>query len=95
MGIMDIDVAHVAKLGWLPLDDEEKRLFEKQLGKILSFFQKLDAVDVRKAFSIRTFHAGKAPREDEPSPSLPQSEVLSNVPKVERGTVVIKGIFEG
>ena len=45
-GPSDLDVGYVAKLARLNLTDEETRLFQKQLGDVLKYAEKLKEVDV-------------------------------------------------
>ncbi len=42
----DLDVAYVAKLARVNLTAEETQLFQKQLGDLLSYAEKLREVDV-------------------------------------------------
>ena len=42
----EIDVAHVAKLARLNLTAEEAALFQRQLGRVLEYAEKLRAADV-------------------------------------------------
>ena len=42
----EIDVAYVAKLARLNLSDDETRLFQRQLGDVLKYAEKLREVDV-------------------------------------------------
>ena len=74
---MDIDyIAHLARIH---LTDEEKAQYAAQLGDILDYFKKLDAVDVSDVEP--TAHASPVYnvwREDVPGPTLPVAEALRN-----------------
>ncbi len=78
---MRIDVSRVAKLANLPLTQEEEKKFEKQLGEILSYIEKLNEVDTKNIESTsQVTGLENVTREDTASPSLPQEEVLKNAP---------------
>ncbi len=47
----DLDVAYVARLARLNLTDEETELFQKQLGDVLKYAEKLREVDVSQCRS--------------------------------------------
>jgi aspartyl-tRNA(Asn)/glutamyl-tRNA(Gln) amidotransferase subunit C len=76
------DVEHVARLSRLALTDQEKERMRRELDGILSYIDKLRAlntVDVPP-----TSHAvpmTNVMREDEPRPSLSQDEMLANAPE--------------
>jgi aspartyl-tRNA(Asn)/glutamyl-tRNA(Gln) amidotransferase subunit C len=76
------DVEHVARLSRLALTDQEKERMRRELDGILSYIDKLRAlntVDVPP-----TSHAvpmTNVMREDEPRPPLPQDEMLANAPE--------------
>ena len=48
-GASEIDVAYVAKLARLNLSDEETRLFQKQLGDVLKYAEKLREAKMSRA----------------------------------------------
>ena len=41
-----IDISYVANLARIELTDEEKEVFSRQLGQIITYFEKLSKVDV-------------------------------------------------
>ncbi len=76
------DVEHVARLSRLALTDQEKERMRRELDGILSYIDKLRALDT--AGVPPTSHAvpmTNVMREDEPRPSLPQDEMLANAPE--------------
>ena len=78
------DVEHVARLSRLALTDQEKERMRRELDGILSYIDKLRALDTANV--PPTSHAvpmTNVMREDEPRPSLAQDEMLANAP--ERG----------
>jgi aspartyl-tRNA(Asn)/glutamyl-tRNA(Gln) amidotransferase subunit C len=72
----------VARLSRLALTDQEKERMRRELDGILSYIDKLRALDT--ADVPPTSHAvpmTNVMREDEPRPSLSQEEMLANAPE--------------
>jgi len=75
------DVEHVARLARLDLSAAEKERMSRELDGILTYIDKLRALDT--AGVEPTSHAvpvTNVMRDDVPGPSLPQSEALANAP---------------
>jgi aspartyl-tRNA(Asn)/glutamyl-tRNA(Gln) amidotransferase subunit C len=75
------EVEQVARLARLTLSDAEKERMRRELDGILSYIDKLRAVDTEGV--PPTSHAvpmTNVMREDEPVPSLPQEDMLANAP---------------
>lgn len=75
------DVAHVAMLARLGLDDEERRRIGAELDVILAHIERLQAADisdVRETAQVGTLV--NVWREDDPAPSLTQVQALVNAP---------------
>ena len=75
------DVEHVARLARLDLGPEEKERMRRELDGILSYIDKLRAVDTEAVEP--TSHAvplTNVMREDVMEPSFPQSDMLANAP---------------
>jgi aspartyl-tRNA(Asn)/glutamyl-tRNA(Gln) amidotransferase subunit C len=75
------DVAKIAALANLELDQSEVDLFARQLGDILNYAEEVQQVDttgVPPTASVLTRHA--ADRPDEVRPSLDRDEALANAP---------------
>jgi aspartyl-tRNA(Asn)/glutamyl-tRNA(Gln) amidotransferase subunit C len=75
------EVDHVARLARLALSDVEKERMRRELDGILSYIDKLRALDTEGV--PPTSHAvpmTNVMREDEPAPSLPQADMLANAP---------------
>lgn len=92
--IDDRTVAHVARLSRLELSPEERDRFRTQLGDILAYVQRLNALDL--ADVPPTVHARPAAnvlRDDEVRPSLSQREALANAPAVENGYFVVPPVI--
>ncbi len=91
---MKFDISHVAKLANLPLTDEEKKKFEKQLEETISYIQNLNEVDVTGIESTsQVTGLENVTREDEVKPSLSQEEALKNAKRTHSGFLKVKGIL--
>ena len=76
------DVEHVARLARLELSEAEKERMRRELDSILSYIDKLRALDTEGVEP--TSHAiamTNVMREDAPRPSFPQEEMLANAPE--------------
>jgi aspartyl-tRNA(Asn)/glutamyl-tRNA(Gln) amidotransferase subunit C len=75
------EVAHVAMLARLGLDDEERRRIGAELDLILAHISALQRADVSDI--PETAQVGDLVnvwREDEPAPSLTEAQALANAP---------------
>jgi len=90
-----IDVGYVAKLARLNLSDEETHLFQKQLGDVLQYADKLRQVDVSHveavAHAIPVFNVF---REDEPRDWFTAKEALSNAPRQANNLFIVTKVVE-
>jgi len=90
-----IDVGYVARLACIDLTDEEKALFQAQLGQVLDYVGQLDLLDVRDveptAHAIPVFNVF---RRDEPGESLDRAAVLANAPASSAGQVRVPKIID-
>jgi aspartyl-tRNA(Asn)/glutamyl-tRNA(Gln) amidotransferase subunit C len=91
----DLDVAYVAQLARLSLTEEEKQLFQKQLGDVLNFVEKLREVDVSRVepatHAVPVFNVF---REDETGPCLTAEEALSNAPRRLNDLFIVPKVVE-
>jgi aspartyl-tRNA(Asn)/glutamyl-tRNA(Gln) amidotransferase subunit C len=91
----DLDVAYVAKLARLNLSDAETQLFQKQLGDVLKYADKLREVDVSHveaaAHAVPIFNVF---REDEPCEWLTAEQALSNAPRQANGLFIVTKVVE-
>lgn len=79
--IEDRDVEHVARLARLTLSPADRERLRRQLGAILEYIAKLEALDVTGVEP--TSHAVPVVnvlREDEVTPGLGAEEALANAP---------------
>jgi aspartyl-tRNA(Asn)/glutamyl-tRNA(Gln) amidotransferase subunit C len=91
----DLDVGYVAKLARLNLTDEDTRLFQKQLGDVLKYAEKLKEVDVSdveaSAHAIPVFNVF---REDEPRDWFTTEEALGNAPQKANNLFIVTKVVE-
>lgn len=88
-------VKHIARLARLELTDKEVEEFRKQLADILDYvsqLNELDASGIEPTSQVTGLE--NVTREDKPTPSLNQKEVLSNAPRKQNNFFKIKAIFE-
>jgi aspartyl-tRNA(Asn)/glutamyl-tRNA(Gln) amidotransferase subunit C len=75
------EVEQVARLARLALSDAEKERMRRELDGILSYIDKLRALDTEGVPpTSHTVPMTNVMREDEPVPSLPQADMLANAP---------------
>ena len=95
MSSASVDVAHVAKLARLNLTEEETKLFESQLGRVLEYAEKLGELDTSNievaAHVIPVFDVF---REDEQRPSLDADKALDNAPHQANGLFIVTKVVE-
>jgi aspartyl-tRNA(Asn)/glutamyl-tRNA(Gln) amidotransferase subunit C len=91
----DLDVAYVAKLARLNLTNAETQLFQKQLGDVLKYAEKLREVDVSHieaaAHAVPIFNVF---REDEPRDWFTAEQALSNAPRQANGLFIVTKVVE-
>lgn len=95
---MKINVSHVAKLANLTLSHNEIKTFEKQLGSVINYIDKLKEVntdEVEETSQVTGLE--NITREDvlDGSRTLTQEEALSNTKSSENGLFKVKGILNG
>jgi aspartyl-tRNA(Asn)/glutamyl-tRNA(Gln) amidotransferase subunit C len=91
----EIDVAHVARLARLHLTAEETDLFQKQLGRVLEYAEKLREPDTS---GLDNAAGGEmifdVLREDEPRDWFTAEEALSNAPRQANDLFVVPKVVE-
>jgi aspartyl-tRNA(Asn)/glutamyl-tRNA(Gln) amidotransferase subunit C len=91
----ELDVAYVAKLARLNLTEAETKLFQKQLGDVLEYVEKLRGVDVSQveasAHAVPMFDVF---REDEPRDWFTAKEALSNAPRQANNLFIVTKVVE-
>ena len=84
------EVDRIAKLARLSLGDGEAEAMTRQLDDILGYVAQLQNLDTAGVEPTSQVGAAETPmREDEPRPSLEQSEALANAPKSAGGGFVV------
>ena len=91
----EIDVAHVARLARLNLTEEETKLFQAQLGRVLEYAEKLREPDTSQVETA----AHAAPifdvlREDESRLWFTAEQALSNAPRQANDLFVVPKVVE-
>ena len=90
-----LDVAYVARLARLNLTDAETELFQKQLGDVLKYAEKLTEVDVSHvepaAHALPIFNVF---REDTPRDWFTAEQALSNAPRQANGLFIVTKVVE-
>lgn len=92
---MKINIAHVAQLANLPLSEEEKKKFEKQLDETLDYVKQLEEIDTKGVEpTSQVTGLENVFREDQTAPSLSQDEALKNAKKTHNGFFIVPAILE-
>ena len=98
MAIDKSTVRHVARLARLALSAEEEERTAAQLGHVLDYIERLEAVDVSGveplSFAGDPGEAQASMRSDEPGPCLPREKVLSQAPEQDGSFFVVPRIIE-
>ncbi|MCC6356363.1 MAG: Asp-tRNA(Asn)/Glu-tRNA(Gln) amidotransferase subunit GatC [Verrucomicrobiae bacterium] len=95
MGKVEIDVAYVAHLARLELNDGEAEAFQGQLDGVLGHIAALGRLDLEGIEP--TAHAAPIHnvfRADEPRESVPESDALANAPLAANGLFITPKIVE-
>ena len=81
MALTEGEIRHVALLSRLELTQDEVKLYSKQVGKVLEYVEKLNALDTSNVEPMVTAAAGgNVFREDTPRAGLQRSEALAAAP---------------
>lgn len=83
-------IRHVAELAELALTDAEEERLATEIGRIVTYFAELDAIDVKNVPPTAHVMAEAQPlRPDEPVPGLAHEEALAGAPRAEHGGFVV------
>ena len=95
MSESELDVASVAKLARVRLTEDETRLFQEQLARVLEYADKLREVDVSgveaAAHSVPIFDVL---REDKARDWFTAEEALANAPRQANGLFIVPKVVE-
>ena len=90
-----LDVDYVANLARIELTDGEKDKFSSQLGDVLEYFDKLNAVDVDGVEpTAHAFPRHNVWDEDQSKPGFSSEEALMNAPEKRQDQVVVPKVIE-
>jgi aspartyl-tRNA(Asn)/glutamyl-tRNA(Gln) amidotransferase subunit C len=90
---MDID--YVANLARIELSDEEKTTYQRQLGDVLKYFEKLQELEVDGVEpTAHAFPRHNVWDQDESKQGFPASEALKNAPQSRQDQVVVPKVIE-
>ncbi len=91
----EIDVAYVAQLARLKLDEDEAALFQAQLADIVGYVRKVSEPDVS---GVEATAHGMAVenvfRKDEVRDGMAHDDAMANAPAVRHGLFVVPKILE-
>jgi len=89
------EVVHIALLARLGLDETEVDRFREQLSNILGNFEVLQQVDTTGIPpTSQLIPLQNVMKSDEVTPSLPQSEILTNAPQKEGEFFRVRAVLE-
>lgn len=100
MAITRKDVDHVARLARLALSEEEKERYTQQLGQILTYIEKMSAINTENvALTTHVLPLSNVWREDVCEPSTPETlgspeDILANAPEREGPLFKVKKVIE-
>lgn len=90
-----LDVDYVANLARIDLTDQEKDKFSSQLGDVLKYFDKLNAVEVDGVEpTAHAFPRHNVWDEDQSKPGFSSEEALMNAPEKRQDQVVVPKVIE-
>ncbi len=89
------EVLHIALLARLGLTDAEVDKFREQLSNILENFEILQQVDTSGIPpTAQSIPLQNVVKDDEVTPSLPQSQILANAPRKEGDFFRVRAVLE-
>ena len=103
MKVTEKDVAYVADLANLELNDQERQRMLKDLNSILDYIDRLNELDTSDVppmaqISAAAMEPGStladASREDIPVPSLPHAEAMKNAPETDGDFFKVPRVIE-
>jgi len=92
---MKIDVKHIADLSRIALTQKELDKFTPQMETILQSASELKNVDTDNMAPMKKHRPFSDLRDDIPTPSLTQEEVLKNAKHTEKGHIKVYGKIFG
>jgi aspartyl-tRNA(Asn)/glutamyl-tRNA(Gln) amidotransferase subunit C len=90
------DVAKVAKLARLSMDDADLNRLAAQLESILGYVNKINSVDLSNVQPLaHALPVHNVLREDVPGPALPLEKVLQNAPEADGAFFAVPKVIGG
>ncbi|HEU5246649.1 MAG TPA: Asp-tRNA(Asn)/Glu-tRNA(Gln) amidotransferase subunit GatC [Candidatus Udaeobacter sp.] len=94
-GTSELDVAYVARLARINLTEEEATAFQKQLGDVLNYVEKLRQADVSHVeAAAHTLPIFNVFREDEQRDWFTAEQALSNAPRKANDLFIVPKVVE-
>ena len=95
MELKDADLRHIERLARVELSGESRDTLRAQLGDIIGFVQKLQAIDTA-GYSPRAYLGGFEPglRRDEDAECLSREEVIREAPDAVKGLFRVPSVIE-
>ena len=94
-GISDLDVAYVARLARINLTEDEAKIFQRQLGDVLKYVEKLRQLDLTgidaTAHALPVFNVF---REDAARDWFTAEQALRNAPRQAGGLFIVPKVVE-
>jgi aspartyl-tRNA(Asn)/glutamyl-tRNA(Gln) amidotransferase subunit C len=93
-GAADLDAAYVARLARINLSEEEANAFQKQLGDVLNYVEKLRQADVSRVEAAHALPIFNVFRQDAPSDWFTAEQALGNAPRKANGLFIVPKVVE-
>jgi aspartyl-tRNA(Asn)/glutamyl-tRNA(Gln) amidotransferase subunit C len=94
-GTSNLDVTYVARLARINLTEEEANAFQKQLGDVLNYVEKLRQADVSHAeAAAHALPIFNVFREDELRDWFTAEQALGNAPRKANGLFIVPKVVE-
>jgi aspartyl-tRNA(Asn)/glutamyl-tRNA(Gln) amidotransferase subunit C len=91
----DLDVRHVAKLARIALAEDEVKVFQEQLRRVLEHIEHLKKLDVSTVEpTAHTYPVFNVTRDDLPGDSLPREAALGLAPRAANNLFIVPKVVE-
>ena len=89
---MQIDIAHIARLSRLAIEEDKLPKFQSQMESIITMVEQLPPME-DAGIGLDPVHPMQL-RKDEVKPSMKRDEILKNAPQMQAGCVVVPKTVE-
>jgi aspartyl-tRNA(Asn)/glutamyl-tRNA(Gln) amidotransferase subunit C len=94
-GPSNLDVAYVARLARINLTDDEAKIFQQQLDKVLKYVEKLRELDISGVdVAVNARPVFNVFREDAPRDWFTAAQALGNAPRQANGLFIVPKVVE-